>query len=396
VVAALVASCLIVIARFILRICIYTSTFFPAVGGAEKDADMIARGLQSRGHFVGVLAQKMKGTLPELPYPVRQYRRPPSQHLCTDMLQLPLLRTLHKWRPDIVLALYAYPNAYVASRLKKSCGFKLIAAPQGADLYPNFHALRKPRVSGLIRQGYGRCDRLVVFSRWITERLHEVVGGKLPVTDFVPNGIDLDEYDAMLGNARTSPPELPVKKPYLLHLARVAPVKRQTMAVEAVHRMRHIFEEKKLQYVIVGDGNAMDEVRAMVQKLKLENIVQLLGTRNGEEKLWLIDNALFGVSTSREEAFGNVLLEFMAAGKPMLLSNIGAHVELMDGQGWGDLYQGDRVDDLCDKIERMLDADLGAMGRRAYELRSQYTIDRMIDGYEASCRQAMEGGVVPC
>jgi glycosyltransferase involved in cell wall biosynthesis len=377
-----------------LRICLYTPTFFPAVGGAEKDADMIARGLQSRGHFVGVLGQKMKGVMPDLPYPVRQYRRPPSQHLCTDILQMSLQRTLRKWRPDVVLALYAYPNAYIASKLKKRYGFALVAAPQGADLYLNFHALSKPRVPDLIRRGYSRCDRIVVFSRWITERLQEVVGDSLPPTDFVPNGIDLDEYDSILSDARSLPPNLPVKKPYLLQLARVAPVKRQTMAIEAVHRMRHVFEAKNLQYVIVGDGNAMGEVRAMVEKLNLGSIIKLLGTRSGAEKLWLIDNALFGVSTSREEAFGNVLLEFMAAGKPMLLSDIGAHVELMEGRGWGCLFRGDQVDDLCSKMEQMLDANLEAMGKCAYDLRSQYSVERMIDGYENACHLAIENRVL--
>ena len=360
------------------------------MGGAEKDADMIARGLQARGHFVGVLAQKMKGILPDLPYPVRQYRRPPSQHLWPEILQVPLRRMLREWMPDVVLALYAYPNAYVASRLKKTYGFALVAAPQGADLYPNFHALSKPRVPELISHGYRRCDRIVAFSRWITGRLHEVIGDGMPPVDFVPNGIDLTEHDATLAESRICAPVLHVRKPYILHLARVAPVKRQTMALEAVYQMRQVFEQRNLQYVIVGDGNAMGDVRDRIRVLKLDKIVKLLGTRCGKEKLWLIDNALFGVSTSREEAFGNVLLEFMATGKPMLLSNIGAHVELMDGLGWGDLYYSDRTDDLCHKIEHMLKADLDAMGRRAYELRDRYTVERMIDGYETSCRQALK------
>ncbi len=374
-----------------MKVCLYTPTFFPAVGGAEKDADMIARGLQERGHFVGVLAQKMTGVLPDLPYPVRRYRRPPSQHLWPEVLQLSLRRALAEWEPDVVLALYAYPNAYVASRLKESFRFALLAAPQGADLYANFHALKKPRVSELIRRGYARCDRIVAFSRWITERLHTVVGENLPPVDFVPNGIDLPSWDAELRETRNHQPQLPVRKPFILHLARVAPVKRQTMAVEAVHRIRQFFEERRLQYVIAGDGNAVGEVRSKVRDLKLESIVKLIGTRRGREKLWLIDNALFGVSTSREEAFGNVLLEFMATGKPMLLSAVGAHLELMRGREWGELFRSDDIDDLCRKMQHMLESNLEAMGRRALHLREDYSLKRMIDGYEAACRKALRG-----
>jgi hypothetical protein len=69
-----------------MRICLFTPSFFPVIGGVEYFTDMLARGMIARGHEVVVIAQIMKSSTPlwPLPYPVRQYRRPPMQHLWAE------------------------------------------------------------------------------------------------------------------------------------------------------------------------------------------------------------------------------------------------------------------------------------------------------------------------
>jgi len=59
-----------------MRICLFTPTFLPSLGGAELAGDRILRGLQARGHDVQVLCQD-HGEPKGLPYPVTRYRRPP-------------------------------------------------------------------------------------------------------------------------------------------------------------------------------------------------------------------------------------------------------------------------------------------------------------------------------
>ncbi len=373
-----------------MRVCLFTPTFLPRLGGAERDADVIVRGLQVRGHEVFVLAQDDRLPEPKLPYPVRRYRRPPSQHLWPEVLTVSLWRAHRAWRFDVVLAFYGYPNGYAASLLRRKLGFALVVSPRGADLYPNFHALRKPRVRRVIRQGYRRADRIASISDWLTDRIREEAGMDLPPVDLVPNGIDLQEHDAMIAQARARPPKLPIEKPFVLHLARVAPVKQQTLAVEAVHRLRDEFRARKIGYAIVGDGNGAQEVREQIDRYRLGDVVKMLGSRTGVEKAWLLDNAMFGVSTSREEGFGNVVLEMMATGTPMLASDIGPHRALIGDRGWGRLFSAGDVEDLGRKLSAMLHEDLGPMRDRALALRGRYHIEKMIDGYEASCLRAWQ------
>jgi len=187
----------------------------------------------------------------------------------------------------VVLAFYAYPTAFAASLLQERLGFAVVATPHGSDLYPNFHGLKKPRVANVIRRGYRGADRIVSISGYISQRLRDFVGEPLPPIDVVHNGIDLAAHDADVAEARRHPPELTVEQPYLLHLGRVAPLKRFDLGVEAVHRLRDEFERRGLQYAHVGDGAALNDVRARVERYDPGSIVQVLGRRVGAQKAWL-------------------------------------------------------------------------------------------------------------
>lgn len=374
-----------------MRLCLFTPTFLPQVGGAERDADVIVRGLIQRGHEVAVLARGMGGEEPDLPYPVYRYTRPPAQHLWPELLSRALRRVHRRWPFECVLAFYGYPNGYAAMRIKKSLGVAVVATPRGGDLYPNYHELRKPRVPRLIAEGYRGSDRIVSISHWLTERLHEVCGEGLPPIDLVYNGIDLDAHDRERDASRAAPPNPPlIEKPFALHIARVAPVKQQTLAVEAVARIAEEFRKRRLKYAIVGEGEAVPQVKALIQSHGLEDIVQCLGTRTGLEKAWLYDNARFMVSSSREEGLGNVVLEAMASGLPMLGSDIGPHRELIGQRGWGLLFRSGDAADMAAKLIDIMDADLDPWINRAMLERENFTLDAMVRGYEAACQTALE------
>jgi glycosyltransferase involved in cell wall biosynthesis len=374
-----------------MRLCLFTPNFLPSIGGAEKDADLVAEGLSRRGHQVVVLAPRVPGTMPERPYAVERYRKPPRQHLWPEVLGWPLRRCVRRHGIQVVLAFYSYPTGYVAARLKRRLNVGVVLCPQGGDLYPNYHGLRKPRVASVIRAGYQRADRIVSISHWLTDRLHTVVGAGLPPVEVVYNGIDLQEHDRLAQEARSITP--PIDRPFVLHLARVAPVKRHDLAVQGVARLQQRFRERGWCYAIVGDGESAAAIRRQIETLGVQDIVPMLGTRTGLERAWLYHHARFMVSTSREEGLGNVTLEAMASGLPMLASDIGPHRELIptaDSRSWGRLFTSEDPDAFTAALEHMLDEDLPTMSRRALELRDRYTLERMIDGYEAVCAQALQ------
>ena len=379
-----------------MRICLFTPNFLPALGGAERAADTIVRGLIKRGHQTTVLCQK-SGPTPDVPYPVRQYKRPPAQHLWPEVLAWPLYRAHRQWTFDLVLAFYGYPTGYAAGLIKKTLGCKVVISSRGGDMYKCFHGLTKPRVAKTIRSAYLHADRIISVSQWITSRINQVCGNNpsntLPPIDTVPNGIDLVAHDQLRDQTRNlQPPQLSPTIPgnrFILHLATLNPVKDHNTALQAINRLRDTFKKHRLTYAIVGQGQSYTSIKKTMAQMNLEDIIQLLGTRTGLEKAWLLDNALFMVSTSREEGMPNVVLESMASGLPILASDIGPHRELIQNNKWGLLFQSGNVDSLTNKLSQMINTDMQPFQNHAMQIRNDYSLEKMIAGVEQSCHLAL-------
>lgn len=374
-----------------MRICLFTPTFYPKIGGAERDADVLARGLIARGHEVMILAQRQRvdGPMPDLPYPVFWYRRPPAQNLWAELLALSLTRAYRHWRFDVVLAFFGYPNGYAATIARRWLQTPVVVSPRGGDLDPGYHELRKSRVPSLIARGYAEADRILSISQSMTDCIIAAAGPKLPPVDLVYNGIDLAAHDRELREAQASPPSLPVRPPLVLHIGRVTPVKNQALAVEAIARCRAVFERTGTTYAIVGHGADADRVNELIVKHDLGGIVKMLGTRVGLEKAWLFANARFLVSSSVQEGLGNVVLEGVASGLPVIASDIAPHRELIEGTGAGELFRSGDAGDFAQRLARMLEADLSPYRAASLRLRERFTFDRMIDGYENACRTVL-------
>ncbi len=373
-----------------MRVCLFTPTFLPSLGGAELAGDRILRGLQARGHDIQVLCQD-HGEPGDLPYPVTRYRRPPAQHLWPEMLSRHVRKAFRRQPFDVILAFYGYPTGFAAARVKEKLGFKLVVSARGADLYPNFHALTKPRVKATIRAGYRGADRIISLSNWLDDRLREVSGPDLPPIDRVLNGIDLETFDRGLEAAKDiAPPFDLAPGRFLLHLARVGPVKRQDLAVEAIRQSAGLFRERGFKYVFVGQGETLNELCAEVEQGGIGDVVHFLGRQTGANKHWLLAHAHSFVTTSREEGMPNAVIEAVAAGLPVLASDIGPHTELLGMTQAGWTFRFPDAGDLAAQLVKLLGDDLTGYRDAAKRCRGMFGLETMIDGYEQSLTRAVE------
>jgi glycosyltransferase involved in cell wall biosynthesis len=250
--------------------------------------------------------------------------------------------------------------------------------------------LGKPRVKATIRDGYRGADRIISLSDWIDHRLREVAGPDLPPIDRVLNGIDLEAFDRDLeAAAGVDPPFALEPGRFFLHLARVGPVKRQDLAVEALGQVTDRLREHGMKYVLVGDGESLNELAARVEQLGIGDAVQFLGRQTGGNKFWLLKNARAFVSTSREEGMPNAVIEAIVAGLPVLASGIGPHVELIELTGAGRTFSFPDSDDLAQHLVRMMDEELSGYRDAATACRDKFSLPTMIDGYERSLTAAL-------
>jgi glycosyltransferase involved in cell wall biosynthesis len=87
---------------------------------------------------------------------------------------------------------------------------------------------------------------------------------------------------------------------------------------------------------LAGDGSLRDELVALAAQLGLSDAVEFLGSRHDVPEL-LGQADLFVFSTTPQEGLGTVLVEALAAGVPIIASDVPACRELLEGRRWGRL-----------------------------------------------------------
>lgn len=132
--------------------------------------------------------------------------------------------------------------------------------------------------------------------------------------------------------------------------------------------------DKKIKLLIVGQGDLLREYKILADKLGMADKVIFAGYISDEELPGYYNLAdLFVLpSIDKSEAFGLVLLEAMASGKPVIASDLAGVRSVVKEGDTGFLAEAKNEKDLADKIDKLLRDDelrkrMGAAGRRRVE-----------------------------
>jgi glycosyltransferase involved in cell wall biosynthesis len=115
------------------------------------------------------------------------------------------------------------------------------------------------------------------------------------------------------------------------------------------------------QFLIVGDGPAADDLRRRAAALGVAGAVRFTGTLD-DVRPALAAMDVFTLP-SREEGMSNALMEAMAAGRPIVATDVGGNGEVLDRGRLGVLVPGDDAIALADAVTELL-----ADGARAVAL----------------------------
>jgi len=140
----------------------------------------------------------------------------------------------------------------------------------------------------------------------------------------VPNGIDLKEYSVI---NRLSKKEymkkyanLNIEPEYIIiSMGRLHAKKGFDILINAFNELDKKFKNSVL--LIAGDDETEGKnLKAQIKELNLENRVFLIGSVSNQDKIDFLANADLFVLPSHNENFGNVYLESLAAGTPIIAS----------------------------------------------------------------------------
>lgn len=153
--------------------------------------------------------------------------------------------------------------------------------------------------------------------------------------------------------------------------------------VTLVESMRYVVNRvPEASLVMVGDGPAKESCEEKVRELDLQRNVGFTGYVSHEAVLDLIENAAIGViphirSGHTDTTVPNKLFDYMACGKPVVVSDCKPLIRIVMEEGCGVVFKSGDAYDLANQVIRLLGKDLRVLqenGRRA--VRVKYNWDR--------------------
>lgn len=230
---------------------------------------------------------------------------------------------------------------------------------------------------------------LIVNAQAIKEKIMKSEKISFRRISVIPNGIDLSRFDMQKCQALTAPLPLLEGKKIVVHLANmIHPVKAQELLLEA---MKKIVQEKPdTALLLVGDGPRRPLLERMVGELGLSNHVHFLGYRTDVPALLM--RCQVGVLCSDAEGLSNAIIEAMAAGLPMVVTNAGGNRELVHNGENGFVVPVRQPSALAARLVELLESEtlrqrLGAVGRQMVE--RELTPAALLAKHDAVYRQVL-------
>ena len=282
---------------------------------------------------------------------------------------LKLERILRRFRPDII---HCHSNdAFLFS-------LPLRFFHINAKYVLTIHSTRRYAAFGTLDCLMHRLflSQIFAISKSVQREIEETNPGFRRVR-LVYNGLELEKFE----NRKKRPNKKETNRcKIILCVARLNPShKGQDILIRALG----ILADKRQDFLCIFAGSPpagrpeiFEHLKQLGEEMGVEDRICFLGDRNDIPEL-LAGADLF-VLPSRYEGFGIALIEAMAAGVPVLASDVDGIREIVGDNEYGCLFQTENEKELAKKIDVLLDADAGEMTERArVHVRDCFSIEKM-------------------
>jgi len=211
-----------------------------------------------------------------------------------------------------------------------------------------------PRRRKLLRRIQDLSTLIIVNCEAIRKDLVANDGFSPDIIRVVYNGLDADRFLQAPADPSRPIPGLPENKKLIAVVANMnMPIKGHTDLVEAARAVCSV--HKLANFVLIGDGKRRADIERLVKIAGLQDHFTFLGHRTDVPQL--LFRCDMGVLASTTEGLPNAVLEYMAAGLPVVATRVGGVPEIIEHEVSGLLVPPNAPDALAAALMRLLSDD---------------------------------------
>lgn len=366
--------------------------FRSPVGGIFRHVRDLADAQAAAGHLVGIvcdsttggafeeaLFEDLKGTLA-----LGVHRTPMQRHIGPGDAASAwrTFKIIKELQPDVLHGHGAKGGAYARLfgsllRVSRSRVARLYS-PHGGSLHYDERTATGKLFFAIERTMAFFTDYLLFVSDYERQAYRRKIGEPRIPNVLVYNGLRDIEFEPVAADANAAD---------LLYIGMMRDLKGPDIFIDALAQAE-IRSERTISAVMVGDGDDLPRYHAQVKRLGLESRIRFFPPMPARAAFAL---AHVVVVPSRAEAMPYIVLETLAAGKPMIASAVGGIPEIF-GAGSPALVQPDagEISEKMDEALANLDAYRQAMPETS-ELKSRFGADVMAAEIEKAYFAALAG-----
>lgn len=283
-------------------------------GGAERQLLHIANGAATTGHVTAVFSFRPGGSYAtQLDSRVTQFypERTVASSLKGTILGLKWLKLcIHNYNPTLIVSFLNHMSiaAWWLTKTKPTC--KRIIGIQNnyeEEVRSAFGPMSSRVFTGLMKRVCRAAHGIVYISEGVKQGFEKNVS----IGD-VPSRVIYNITGFSKSNELNAPAESPVL-PTVIACGRLHPQKDYPNLLAAFSLLR---KRMNCKLQILGTGSQLQSLQELTRELQIEDVVEFLGFRNNPDH-YIAKSQLF-VLASRYEGFGNVIVEAMSLGVPVV------------------------------------------------------------------------------